>query len=241
MRDFTPDTGPLIEATGLRIGHNGAALLDVEQLSLSGPGPTLILGPNGAGKSLLLRCLHGLIKPDAGQIWQDGAPMDRAGQAMVFQTPVLLRRSVSANLDYVLRRAGLNRAARKARILSLLEEGGLTGKASQSARSLSGGEAQRLAILRALACDPEILFLDEPTSALDPGATQQIEAMILRAARRGTRIVMVTHDIGQARRMGHDIVLMHQGRIMEHSAADAFFEAPDSTVAKRFLSGALIL
>lgn len=243
MRDFSPETGPLIEASGLRIAHNGSALLDIDRLVLSGPGPTLILGPNGAGKSLLLRCLHGLIQPDAGEIWQDGVPMcsRRTGQAMVFQTPVLLRRSVAANLDYVLRRAGIKRAARKLRIESLLEEGGLTGKANQAARSLSGGEAQRLAILRALASEPGILFLDEPTSALDPGATQLIEAMILRAARRGTRIVMVTHDIGQARRMGHDIVLMHQGQIVEHSAADTFFAAPDSTTAKRFLSGALIL
>ena len=222
----------------------GQVLLDVPFLALGGPGPTLILGPNGAGKSLLLRCLHGLIAPDAGRVWQDGVVLNgaqRARQAMVFQTPVLLRRSVAANLDYVLRRQRMPRNDRRARIVDLLDEGGLAGKARQSARSLSGGEAQRLAILRALACVPDILFLDEPTSALDPNATQAIETLIRGAATRGTRIVMVTHDIGQARRLGHDIVLMQAGRIAEHTAAHSFFDAPETRAAKRFLSGALVL
>lgn len=235
---------PLIEAGALRVCRMGRALLDVPFLALDGPGPTLILGPNGAGKSLLLRCLHGLISPDSGRVWQDGVVLDdaqRARQAMVFQTPVLLRRSVAANLDYVLRRQRLGRAERWARIADLLDEGGLAGKARQPARSLSGGEAQRLAILRALACAPDILFLDEPTSALDPGATQAIETMIRTAAARGTRIVMVTHDIGQARRLGHDIVLMQGGKIAEHSLAHDFFDAPETRAAKRFLSGVLVL
>ncbi len=233
-----------IEVEGLRIGHNGGTLLDVSYLALTGPGPTMILGPNGAGKSLLLRCLHGLIAPDAGSVRQDGVPMgavERARQAMVFQKPVLLRRSVAANLDYVLRRRSLGRAARKARIAELLAEGGLAGKARQGARSLSGGEAQRLAILRALAAEPRILFLDEPTSALDPAATQGIETMILRAARRGTRIVMVTHDIGQARRLGHDVAIMHRGRVVEHGLAHDLFAAPQTDTTRRFLAGALVI
>lgn len=247
MRDLAPETSfgqAVLEASGLRIGRNGDVLLDVARLSLEGPGPTIILGPNGAGKSLLLRCLHGLIAPDAGQVRQNGARIgaaERACQAMVFQRPVLLRRTVAANLDFVLKRRGLTRAERKDRILVLLGEGGLSGKARQPARSLSGGEAQRLAILRALASAPEILFLDEPTSALDPAATQMIEAMILRAAQRGVRIVMVTHDIGQARRLGHDIMLMHGGRIAEHALAHDFFDAPQSQAARRFLAGALVL
>ena len=235
---------PLIETEALRVSRAGQVLLDVPFLVLSGPGPTLILGPNGAGKSLLLRCLHGLIAPDTGQVWQDGMVLNaaqRGRQAMVFQTPVLLRRSVAANLDYVLRRQRLSRAARQARIAALLDEGGLAGKARQPARSLSGGEAQRLAILRALACKPDILFLDEPTSALDPTATQAIESLIRAAATRGTRIVMVTHDIGQARRLGHDIVLMQGGKVAEHSLAHDFFHAPETRAAKRFLSGALVL
>lgn len=251
MRDLGPTetmtvalTGAVIEAEGLRVGVNGATLLDVPSLRLTGPGPTLILGPNGAGKSLLLRCLHGLILADHGTVRQDGVVLDaaqRARQAMVFQTPVLLRRSVAANLDFVLKRRGLARGARKARIEALLVGGGLSAKARQAARSLSGGEAQRLAILRALAADPEILFLDEPTSSLDPTATLAIETLIRGAARAGTRIVMVTHDIGQARRLGHDIVLMHGGRIAEHTPADEFFDTPKTEVARRYLSGGLVL
>ncbi len=247
MRDlpiFGASPQPMIEAEGLRIGRRGGALLDVPYLVVDGPGPTLIMGPNGAGKSLLLRCLHGLIAPDAGQVLQDGLRIGaegRARQAMVFQTPVLLRRSVAANLDYVLKRRRLTRADRRARIAALLKEGGLAGKARQSARSLSGGEGQRLAILRALATEPEVLFLDEPTSALDPTATQDIETMILRAAHRGTRIVMITHDIGQARRLGHDIVLMHGGRVAEHGPARDFFDDPQSRAGRRFLAGSLVL
>jgi tungstate transport system ATP-binding protein len=160
---------------------------------------------------------------------------------MVLQRPVLLRRSVGANLDFVLKRQGLARQARSERIQELLAEGGLQDKARQSARSLSVGEGQRLAVLRALAMRPEILFLDEPTSALDPGATQKIETLIRRASARGTKILMVTHDIGQARRLGGDIVLMWGGQVAEQRAAHGFFEAPESQEAQAFLGGALTL
>ena len=143
MRDLRdPGPGhPRLSVEGLFIGRGGKPLLDLPYLGLDGPGPTLILGPNGAGKSLLLRCLHGLIQPDRGQICQDGAvigPAQRMRQAMVFQTPVLLRRSVAGNLDFVLRRRGLGRAARRARIAALLAEGGLTDRARQPARTRLG-------------------------------------------------------------------------------------------------------
>lgn len=235
---------PMLSARALRLSREGRPLLAVEALDLAGPGPTLILGPNGAGKSLLLRCLHGLIVADGGVVLQDGQALDprqRARQAMVFQKPVLLRRSVAGNLEFVLRRQGLGWIARRRRAAALLDSAGLGHLARQPARSLSGGEAQRLAMLRALATAPEILFLDEPTSALDPAATQAIEAMILRAARDGTRIVMVTHDIGQARRLGHDIVLMHRGRVVEHRLADDFFVQPQSREACAYLAGELVL
>ncbi len=243
MRDLAPDMVRCLSVHNLQIARNGKALLQVPHLSLDGPGPTLILGPNGAGKSLLLRCLHGLIAPDRGRVEQDGALLGaehKARQAMVFQQPVLLRRSVAANLDFVLKRQGIPRQARKARIEELLAEGGLEDKARQSARSLSGGEAQRLAILRALALDPETLFLDEPTSALDPSATQTIERMILRASSRGVRIVMVTHDIGQARRLAADIVMMQGGQVVEHGAAKQVLDAPESVASRQYLSGGLV-
>lgn len=243
MRDLICESDTCLQVRDLKIRRKGKSLLDVHSLTLDGPGPTLILGPNGAGKSLLLRCLHGLISPDFGQVLQDGITLSadhKARQAMVFQQPVLLRRSVTSNLDFVLRRQGLNRTARKTRIAELLSEGGLTEKSRQAARSLSGGEAQRLAILRALALNPEILFLDEPTSALDPGATQKIERMILRASSRGVRIVMVTHDIGQARRLAADVVMMHVGQVVEHGPARQVLDAPTSDASRRYLAGGLV-
>ncbi|WP_171129045.1 MULTISPECIES: ATP-binding cassette domain-containing protein [unclassified Ruegeria] len=243
MRDLAPETGAGLKVRGLRLARKGSVLLDVAELRLDGPGPTLILGPNGAGKSLLLRCLHGLISADQGQVLYRGGVLTAehmARQAMVFQQPVLLRRSVAANLDFVLKRQGLSREIRKARISALLAEGGLQDKARQSARSLSGGEAQRLAILRALATDPETLFLDEPTSALDPSATQVIEQMIRRASARGVRIVMVTHDIGQARRLAADIVMMQGGRVVEQGAAKQVLDAPITQAARRYLAGGLV-
>lgn len=243
MRDLLCDMVNCLKVENLQIRSNGKALLDVSTLVLDGPGPTLILGPNGAGKSLLLRCLHGLITPDRGRVVQDGKPLgaaQKARQAMVFQKPVLLRRSVAANLDFVLKRQGMGRTARKARIAELLTEGGLDGKARQPARSLSGGEAQRLAILRALALDPETLFLDEPTSALDPSATQMIERMILRASARAVRIVMVTHDIGQARRLASDVVMMQGGHVVEHGTAKQVLDSPESDASRRYLAGGLV-
>jgi tungstate transport system ATP-binding protein len=243
MADPEPMTEVRIQVDGLRLSVGGDTLLDVPALDLVGAGPTLILGPNGAGKSLLMRCLHGLIAADCGQIRQGGVAIgaaQRARQAMVFQKPVLLRRSVAANLDFVLKRQRLARAVRRDRIAALLAGAGLGAKAGQAAHSLSGGEAQRLALLRALATGPDILFLDEPTSALDPAATHVIEAMIQGAARHGTRIVMITHDIGQARRLARDIVLMRAGQVAEHTPADIFFDAPRTEAARRFLAGELV-
>lgn len=239
MRDLleqtvVPKTSLL--ATDLRFDINGVPKVDIPDLRLNGEGPTMILGPNGAGKSLTLRLLHGLLTPLAGRIT---TPATR--QAMVFQKPVLLRRSVLANVEYALKTTGVSRAKRRACALGWLEEAQLLAAARQPARSLSGGEQQRLALVRALATQPEILFLDEPTSSLDPSATQAIEAMILRASGQGTRIVMVTHDLGQAKRLGRDIVFLHRGRVACHQPADAFFASPASPHAQRYLRGDLAL
>ena len=232
-----------LEARGLWVGAGGQGLLDVPDLAFDGPGPSVILGPNGAGKTLLLRCLHGLTQPDSGEVCQDGVPL--AGQpgrrqAMVFQKPVLLRRTVAANLSFVLRRQGLSRQRCKARIADLLADAGLSALARRQARSLSGGEAQRLAIVRALAMQPAVLFLDEPTSALDPAATQAIETLILQASDRGTRVIMVSHDVAQARRIAAHIVLMRGGRVLEQAPAPQFFAGPKSKAARQFLAGGLL-
>lgn len=204
----------VLSVRGLVFETGDDRLLDVADLDIGAGGPTVLLGANGAGKSLLLRLLHGLIDPSSGAVV---ASDER--QAMVFQKPVLLRRSVAANVDYVLAVNGVARADRKARVAILLAEGGLAQKADQAARSLSGGEQQRLALVRAMAVGPAVLFLDEPTSSLDPEATEIIEAMILAAAAGGTKVVMITHDLGQARRLAEDVVFCYRGKVAEHTAA----------------------
>ena len=157
---------------------------------------------------------------------------------MVFQRPVLLRRSVAANIDFVLGLRGKATAGRRSDILELV---GLSDRARQPARLLSGGEQQRLALARALALAPDVLFLDEPTASLDPASVQWIEEIVRTAQDRGTKIIFVTHDIGQARRLGDEIVFVHRGRVLEHTPAQRFFEAPASDEARDYLNGRIIL
>jgi tungstate transport system ATP-binding protein len=221
----------------LRFG--GATVLDGLCLDLGPSGCTVVMGPNGAGKSLLLKLLHGLMQPTSGQIlWGGSAPRDvMARQALVFQKPVLLRRSVAANIDFVLKARHKDRALRDV----WLDHVGLSHKASQPARLLSGGEAQRLALARALATDPEILFLDEPTASLDPASVLAIEHIVREARDSGVRIIFVTHDMGQARRMADDVVFLHRGRLVEHSPAADFFPQPHSSVARDHLNGRIVV
>ena len=159
---------------------------------------------------------------------------------MVFQRPVLLRRSVAANLAYPLRLRGMGRAACREIVSQTLERFGLAALAERPARLLSGGEQQRLALARAWTMRPQILFLDEPTSALDPSATRIIEAMIESFSAEGITIVMSTHNLGQARRLAQDIAFLHRGRLIEHGPADIFFEGPKAPEAHAFLAGDLI-
>jgi len=198
---------------------------------------TMILGANGAGKSVLMRLMHGLLLPSAGRIaWaaQDPRRLRRA-QAMVFQKPVMLRRSALANVVYALAAAGAPREEREARALSALDSVGLRALAQQPARKLSGGEQQRVALARAWALDPEVLFLDEPTASLDPGATREIERVIRAIDAAGTKVVMSTHNLGQARRLGDEILFLHEGRLAERAPVDRFFASPASVEAKAFI------
>lgn len=229
---------PGIAVQGLHLSRGGRGLLRGVDLALGGTGITALLGPNGAGKSLLLRAIAGIIQPDSGDITL--APRF-ARPALVFQKPVLLRRAARANLAHALKLAGLPRAARPARIAELLDQCDLTALAAAPARKLSGGEQQRLAMARALAADPALLLLDEPTASLDPKATAAIEAIALRAAGRGVKVVLVTHDRAQAERLAGDVAFLHQGRVAEHAAAARFFSAPASAPARAYLEGRLIL
>ena len=226
---------------GLGFAAGATRILSDVTLTIGAGAPTLIIGPNGAGKAVLLRLLHGLLHPTEGRIRWDGQPGGaERGQAMVFQRPVLLRRSVIANVLYPLRLAGVTAKQRAARAEQALALVGLSALADRPARRLSGGEQQRLALARAAATGAEVLFLDEPCASLDPGATRAVEEIVARLAAQGTKIVMTTHDLGQARRLAGDVVFLHGGRVLEHAPADAFFAGPSSPEAAAFLRGELL-
>lgn len=201
-----------------------------------GAGPrTVILGPNGAGKSVFMRLCHGLLRPTAGSIRWNGPNGGRRRQAMVFQRPVMLRRSALANVIYGLRLGGFSRTESRLRAQDVLEAVGLSGVADRPARVLSGGEQQRLAVARAWALGPEVLFLDEPTANLDPGATRDVETIVGQIHASGTKIVMTTHNLGQAKRLGDEILFLSQGRLVERAPVDRFFRTPASAEAESFI------
>ena len=233
-----------VAAENLVFEAGGRRLIDGLDLTLRAGTRTVVIGPNGAGKSLLLRLLHGLIRPTAGSISWAGRPADRdvrRRQAMVFQRPVLLRRSTAANMRYALRANGVRGAALGRRVEDWMRRADLLDLARRPARVLSGGEQQRLAVARALSPEPEILFLDEPTASLDPASTLAIEDLIQRAHGAGTKIVLVTHDLGQARRFADEIVFLRRGRVEEVSPAASFFGRPRSDKAQAFVDGRIVL
>nr|VFJ97259.1 MAG: amino acid ABC transporter ATP-binding protein, PAAT family [Candidatus Kentron sp. H]VFJ97752.1 MAG: amino acid ABC transporter ATP-binding protein, PAAT family [Candidatus Kentron sp. H]VFK03087.1 MAG: amino acid ABC transporter ATP-binding protein, PAAT family [Candidatus Kentron sp. H] len=221
----------------------GNRLLNGISIRLDGGTRTVILGPNGAGKSLTLRICHGLLAPTGGRVyWHRRAVGERVSrrQAMVFQRPVLLRRSVAANVEYALRLRGLSGKLRQSAVEDALDVVGLRPLRDRPARVLSTGEQQRLALARAWALHPEVLFLDEPTANLDPSATRAVEGIIDRFHRAGTKIVMTTHDLGQARRMADEVLFFHRGRLVESSPAKGFFTRPRTLEAAAFVAGELL-
>lgn len=200
---------------------------------------TVIVGPNGAGKSLLLRLCHGLIRPTAGRVRWSGVDAG-SRQAMVFQRPVMLRRTAAANVDYGLKLRGVPKRERVAIVDDMLGRTGLRRLADRPARVLSFGEQQKLALARVWALKPEVLFLDEPTASLDPAATHAVEELIDAVHREGTRIIMTTHDLGQAKRMADEVIFIHRGRLLEWAPAARFFERPENDLAQAFVRGELL-
>jgi tungstate transport system ATP-binding protein len=220
---------------------NGQSIISNVTLTIDAEPSTIILGANGAGKSVLMRLMHGLLTPSAGRVrWNEpDAGSVRRRQAMVFQRPVMLRRSALANVLYALSLAGIPAAEREAQALGALDEVGLRHLAHRPARVLSGGEQQRLALARAWALHPEVLFLDEPTANLDPGAAREIETVIRAFDAAGTKIVMATHNLGQARRVGDEVIYLQAGRVIERAPIEQFFAHPASAEAAAFMKGEL--
>jgi tungstate transport system ATP-binding protein len=238
MRARATDLPIAFDDVSLRAG--AVTILAHIDLHLRSGAPTVLLGPNGAGKSSLVRLAMGLVAPSAGRVtWggKDRGERDQPGErlAMVFQRPVMLKRSAAANVAYALPRRD------RARVGELLRRVGLDGLGNRPARRLSGGEQQRLALARALARDPELLFLDEPTASLDPASSKAVEDIVTGIAASGVKIVMATHDLGQARRLSAEIVFLVRGRIVEHAPAERFFNSPVTPEATAFLRGDLVI
>lgn len=220
----------------------GRRIVDNVSFAIDAPGCTALLGPNGAGKTSVLKLCHGLITATTGCVnWGRVADAEaRRRQAMVFQKPVLLRRSAWANIDHALSVGGFDAGDRASRINHVLDWAGLNAVASAPARKLSGGEQQILSIARAWALDPEVLLLDEPTANLDPQATRRVEALIQSVAEAGCKVIITTHDIAQARRLAADVLVFNHGSLLEHAPASRFFSGPSNPVAACFINGELV-
>lgn len=229
---------PFLGLSDCSVDAGNRRLLDIPELELSSDGITAIMGPNGAGKSVLLRVLHGLVTPGAGVVKAEGTPQSPERlrqQSLVLQTPVLLRRTAEANVRFALR----TRRLPNDRTGELLARVHLSDKARTPARRLSGGEQQRLAIAQALAIEPSVLLLDEPTASLDPAATLMIEDILRDTAASGVRIVLVSHDASQARRLASEVIFLSKGRVVEQAEAKTFFDTPKSAAAQDYLAGRL--
>jgi tungstate transport system ATP-binding protein len=217
----------------------GRRVIDGLSATIGPEGITAVIGPNGAGKSVVLRLIDGLIRPDSGAIRFDGRPADTVRRAFVFQKPGLIRASVERNVGLALAPLGLPRGEASGRIEAALRWVGLDDRSRDPARKLSGGEQQRLALARALVVQPDLLLLDEPTASLDPSATEAIEAIVAEAAREGVKVVLVSHNLGQVARLSGDVLVLSQGRAVEHGPTRAVLTTPRTSEARAYVRGEL--
>ena len=240
MRAPSSDLPLVLDDVSLQAGST--TILKRLSLTITAGAPTLIVGPNGAGKTSLLRLCMGLTAPTTGRVsWGGRADTTLARRAMLFQRPVMLRRTAASNVGYALAQAGSPRKARAERIAALLDRVGLSELAQRPARRLSGGEQQRLALARALARDPELLLLDEPTANLDPAASRSVEEIVLMAAQSGIKIVMASHDLGQVRRLAGEVIFLVRGALCEQGQVKDFLDHPATAEAAAFLRGDLVI
>ncbi len=230
-----------LELKDVVVRRRGKKLLGPINITLAADGITMILGPNGSGKTTLLKVMHGVERISAGQVrWVVADAEAQHHQSYVFQTPIMLRRTVIDNLRYPLQLHNTPKSDRERRVTEWAEKIGLSDRLSLQATRLSGGEKQRLALGRALIRRPQLLFLDEPCANLDGASTRDIEALLQEARVAGTRIVMTTHDIGQAKRLATDAIFMLHGEVRETGVAAGFFDAPRSEELQAFFRGDII-
>ena len=223
------------------VRKRGKTVLGPIDLTLGGEGFTVILGPNGAGKTTLLRLMHGIETAATGTVaWAIPNAQAHGRQSFVFQSPIVLRRSVQDNLIYPLIITGTRKADAVDQAQKAAGSVGLGDVLDQTASKLSGGEKQKLALARALVNKPDIVFLDEPCSNLDGRATREIEAVLKQASAQGTRIVMTTHNLGQARRLASDILFLLHGKLYETASAADFFTNPQTPAAGAFINGDIV-
>jgi tungstate transport system ATP-binding protein len=219
----------------------GKTIVGPVDLTIGAQGLTVVMGPNGSGKTTLLRLMHGLQRLSRGKIrWNVAETLAREHQAYVFQTPIMMRRYVVDSIAYPLVLRGMKKPAAREKAATWARRVGLEHMLERPAPVLSGGEKQKLALARALIIDPQILFLDEPCANLDGRATREIEEILQQARTGGTRVVMATHDMGQARRLATDVVFMYGGQVHEHSPADRFFDRPGTDKAHAFVNGDIV-
>lgn len=223
------------------IKRRGKVILGPVDLALKAGQFTIVLGPNGSGKTTLLRVLHGVERMSQGRLLraasEGGDPLE---QAYVFQSPIMLRRTVRANLAYPLQLIKMPKEVIESKVQAWAKRIGLEEALERQAPRLSGGEKQKLALARALIRDPDVLFLDEPCANLDGRSTREIEALLHEANARGTSIIMTTHDLGQAKRLASEVVFLLGGRVHEVGDANAFFDAPQTEAARSFLQGDIV-
>lgn len=230
-----------VSLSNVQVKRRGKAILGPINLDLEATGFTIVLGPNGAGKTTFLKVLHGVERVSDGIVqWSVPDAEARQAQAYVFQSPIMLRRSMRENLAYPLRLLKLDKAEIAKRVADWAHRIGLEEALDHPAPRLSGGERQKLALARALIRDPKVLFLDEPCANLDGRSTREIEALLLDASHTGTRIIMTTHDLGQARRLASDVVFLLNGALHEQGHASDFFVAPQTPEALSFLNGDIV-
>ncbi len=223
-----------LDAAQVEIGEK--RLLCAISLAIQRGERVVILGANGAGKSTLLRLAHGLIAPTRGN--RESVPA--AQQRMLFQRPPLLRTTALGNVQFALRASGMPTQRIDTLAAQALAACGLAAFATRHARSLSGGEQQRLALACAWACAPALLFADEPTASLDLNAVREVEHALLKLNADGAAIVLTTHSLAQARRLAQRIIFLHDGQLTDDLPAAQFFAGNRSQQATLFIEGEVL-